>query len=42
MITAENVTKCYDNGKTQVLRGVSLEIADGAFTVVLEIGRAHV
>ncbi len=35
MITAENVTKCYDNGKTQVLRGVSLEIADGAFTVVL-------
>ena len=33
MIKAENVTKSY--GSTQVLKGVSLEIEDGEFTVIL-------
>ena len=35
MITAENITKTYNNGKTEVLRDVSLEIVDGEFVVIL-------
>ena len=34
MITAENITKTYNNGKTEVLRDVSLEIVD-EFVVIL-------
>ena len=33
MIKAENVVKSY--GKTEVLKGISLEIADGEFVVIL-------
>ena len=33
MISAKDVTKHY--GATQVLRGVSLNVADGDFTVIL-------
>lgn len=35
MIVAENITKSYNDGKTQVLRGISLEISDGTSAVIL-------
>lgn len=35
MIVAENITKSYNDGKTQVLRGISLEVADGKSAVIL-------
>lgn len=35
MITANGIIKSYDGGKTAVLKGVSLEIEEGSFTVVL-------
>ncbi len=35
MIKAENITKSFNKGAVQVLRGVSLEIADGEFAVIL-------
>lgn len=35
MIKAENVKKSYNNGTVQVLNGVSLDIADGEFAVIL-------
>lgn len=35
MIKATNVTKSYNNGKVEALKGVSLEIADGEFVVIL-------
>jgi len=35
MIKAENIFKSYNNGKTEVLRDISLEIADGEFVVIL-------
>lgn len=34
MITAENVYKSYNNGAAQVLKGVSLNIAEGKFVAV--------
>ncbi|MDE7305952.1 MAG: ABC transporter ATP-binding protein [Clostridia bacterium] len=35
MIKAQNIFKSYNNGATQVLKDVSIEIADGSFTVIL-------
>ena len=35
MIKIENVTKSFNNGAVEVLKGVSLEIADGEFAVIL-------
>lgn len=35
MIEAHNIYKSYNNGKIEVLRDVSLEIADGEFAVIL-------
>lgn len=35
MITATNIVKSYNGGKTEVLKDVSLEIADGEFVVIL-------
>lgn len=35
MITAQNIFKSYNNGKTEVLRDVSLDIADEEFVVIL-------
>ena len=35
MINISNVYKSYNNGKIEVLRDVSLEIADGEFAVIL-------
>lgn len=37
MITASHLTKSYSNGKTEtpVLKDISLEIAEGSFTVIL-------
>lgn len=35
MIKAENIVKSYNNGKTEVLKGISLTIEDGEFVVVL-------
>lgn len=35
MIKVENIYKSYNNGKIEVLRDVSLEIADGDFAVIL-------
>lgn len=35
MIKAENIKKSYNNGTVQVLNGVSLDIADGEFAVIL-------
>lgn len=35
MISISNVYKSYNNGKIEVLRDVSLEIADGEFAVIL-------
>ena len=35
MIKAENLFKSYNNGKVEVLKDVSLEIADGEFVVIL-------
>ena len=42
MLHVENLHKSYQVGKTtyEVLKGVSLEVAEGEF--VAEIGRAHV
>lgn len=35
MIKAENIFKSFNNGKIEVLKGISLEIADGDFVVIL-------
>ncbi len=35
MIKAENIVKSYNNGKTKVLKDISLEIMDGEFVVIL-------
>lgn len=35
MIKAENISKAYANGRTQALKDVSLEIADGASVAIL-------
>ncbi len=35
MIRAENIVKSYNNGLVEVLKDVSLEIADGEFVVIL-------
>lgn len=35
MIKAENLFKSYNNGKVEVLKDISLEIADGEFVVIL-------
>lgn len=35
MIKAENIVKSYNNGKTEVLKGISLTIEDGEFVVIL-------
>lgn len=35
MIVAENVCKSYQNGRTPVLKGISLEIGDGELAVLL-------
>lgn len=35
MIKAENIVKSYNNGKIEVLKDISLEIADGEFVVIL-------
>lgn len=35
MIKAENIYKSYNNGKIEVLRDVSLDIANGEFAVIL-------
>ena len=35
MIKAQNLVKNYNNGAVQVLKGVSLEISDGDFVVIL-------
>lgn len=35
MIEVRDVVKSYDNGRTCALRGVSLDVADGGFTVLL-------
>lgn len=35
MIKAENIIKSYNNGKTEVLKNISLEIKDGEFAVIL-------
>lgn len=35
MITAENIYKSYNNGKTEVIRDISLTIKDGEFAVIL-------
>lgn len=35
MIIAENIYKSYKNGSINVINGISLEIKDGSFTVIL-------
>lgn len=35
MIKAENIVKSYNNGKIEVLKDISIEIADGEFAVIL-------
>lgn len=35
MIKAEHIVKSYNNGKVEVLKDISLEIADGEFVVIL-------
>lgn len=35
MIKTEHIYKSFNNGKTEVLRDISIEIADGEFTVIL-------
>ncbi len=35
MIEVRDIVKSYDGGKTSALRGVSLDVADGGFTVLL-------
>ncbi len=35
MIKTENIFKSYNNGKTEVIKGVSLSVNDGEFTVIL-------
>lgn len=35
MIKAENIFKSFNNGKIEVLKGISLEISDGDFVVIL-------
>ena len=35
MINAQNIFKSYNNGAVQVLKDISLEIENGAFTVIL-------
>lgn len=35
MIKAENIIKSYNNGRTEVLKDIFLEIADGEFAVIL-------
>jgi len=35
MIRAENVTKSYNNGTVEVLKGISLKIPEGGFAVIL-------
>ncbi len=35
MIKAENIVKSYNNGLVEVLKGISLNIADGEFVVIL-------
>lgn len=35
MIKAENIIKSYNNGRTEVLKDISLEISDGEFAVIL-------
>lgn len=35
MIQAEHIFKSYNNGKTEVLKDISLQIADGEFVVIL-------
>ncbi len=35
MIKAENIFKSFNNGKIEVLKDISLEIADGEFVVIL-------
>lgn len=35
MIKAENIIKSYNMGRTEVLKDISLEIADGEFSVIL-------
>lgn len=35
MIKAQNIYKSYNNGKIEVLRDISLDIADGEFVVIL-------
>lgn len=35
MIVAQNISKSYNNGAVQVLKDISLEMDDGAFTVIL-------
>lgn len=35
MIKAENIIKSYNMGRTEVLKDISLEIADGEFAVIL-------
>ncbi len=35
MIEVRDIVKSYDGGKTAALRGVSLEVTDGGFTVLL-------
>ena len=35
MIRAEHIFKSYNNGKTEVLKDISLEITDGDFVVIL-------
>lgn len=35
MITANNICKSYNNGKTAVLKDISLQIDDGEFAVIL-------
>ena len=40
-VSFDGVTKTYADGTTAV-RGLDLEIQDGEFMVLVEIGRAHV
>lgn len=35
MIKAENIVKSYNNGKIEVLKGISLTIEDGEFVIIL-------
>ncbi len=35
MIHAEEIFKSYNNNKTEVLKGISLDVADGEFAVIL-------